>query len=67
MEVWEVGAREEIRETGEPGGGLALAARVISYSMIAVFILAFVLAGTLVHGGSNSGGTGQDPASWNYP
>ena len=58
-------AREEIRETGEPGGRLALAARVISYCMIVVFILAFVLVGTLVRGGSNSGGMGQDPASWN--
>jgi hypothetical protein len=59
-------AREEIRETGEPGGRLALAARVISYCMIVVFILAFVLVGILAGGGSNSGSPG--PASWNnYP
>jgi hypothetical protein len=43
-------ARKEIRETGQPGGRLALAARVISYSMIAVFILAIVLIPHLVHG-----------------
>jgi hypothetical protein len=60
-------AREEIRETGEPGGRLALAASVICYSMIAVFILAIVLAGTLYHGSSHSGGTGPDPASWINP
>jgi hypothetical protein len=59
-------ARQEIRETGEPGGRLVLAARVISYCMIALLILAFVLVVTLVH--DHSGGTGPDPASWNnYP
>jgi Domain of unknown function (DUF1707) len=47
-------AREEIEKTGEPGGRLALAARVIGWSMIAAFILAIVLIPHFFHG-SNSG------------
>jgi hypothetical protein len=46
-------AREEIRKTGEPGDRLVLAARVIVYCMIAVFILAWVLVPILVHGNSS--------------
>jgi hypothetical protein len=47
-------AQEEIEQTGEPGGGLVLAARVIGYSMIAAFILSIVLVPHFFTGG-NSG------------
>jgi hypothetical protein len=57
-------ARKEIRETGEPGGRLALAACVISYSMIAVFLLAIVLAPHLVHVHGNDPSEYPNPADY---
>ena len=58
-------ARKEIRETGEPGGRLALAARVIGWSMIAAFILAIVLVPHLFHGQSSDPSGYQNPADYN--
>ena len=49
-------AHKEIRETGAPGGRLASAARVISYSMMAVYILAILLIPVFFPGSNDSSG-----------